>query len=613
MSLNLKEETMLPCTKPYQLTLNDCLACSSCVSASEKSILEKKINIKLLENEFIYIIAPHSKINILNTINIAYQHSLSYETFENFLALFIFEKYKSLIIDVSHVYPLLYKKTFEAIKNNKMVITSSCPATVAYVERRSQHLVDNLLKLKSPHQILGKLIEIKRKIAIVPCFDKKLENDNYFEHIIGTNEFLNFLIENNFSDFLKSQKHSKNNVSSFENETKILNKCDVVDKFNEKNINCNYNLSSNIDKTLLSKNSQIDNSTVIQNDIPNLRNDFKNKNFDKYSENLVKNYDSKLFDKMFDINKKKFILNMNEDFKNGSIGIISKQENKSKSLEIGIEKNNLEVDKNENKYILEKQNGYLDEGFYKLCSNGDFKTKINAKNLKKRHDVENKIYNAQSYQKIELDIKKNNNNSDFVFSAPPDEHSFDDTIHTKLDVMTNIKNRKFYKNDFLRNKTNIIQILMDDNLDFELILANSLHRSAQIDEKYIEFLIYKLKPTNISTKSKNKDLTVYKIFCGEKRYKFARIFCLENVINFMNMSKKTSQYDFVEVFVCSSSCINGPTQTTGHLDIDVNLVTEIENKDFDKDFEHEQIDTETLFERNFNSLKHKTKKYNVEW
>lgn len=69
----------------------------------------------------------------------------------------------------------------------KPILTSSCPGWICYAEKTHPHILPHLSRLKSPQALMGTLLKttISRKlgispdriwhVAIMPCFDKKLE------------------------------------------------------------------------------------------------------------------------------------------------------------------------------------------------------------------------------------------------------------------------------------------------------------------------------------------------------------------------------------------------------------------------------------------------------
>ena len=69
----------------------------------------------------------------------------------------------------------------------KPVLTSACPGWICYAEKKDQHILPHLSKLKSPQALTGTLVKsiLAKKfgvpperiwhMAVMPCFDKKLE------------------------------------------------------------------------------------------------------------------------------------------------------------------------------------------------------------------------------------------------------------------------------------------------------------------------------------------------------------------------------------------------------------------------------------------------------
>ncbi|KAM0676518.1 hypothetical protein COBT_004259, partial [Conglomerata obtusa] len=95
----------------------------------------------------------------------------------------------------------------------EMVITSSCPGTVAYIERKAEHLINNLAKIKSPQQLGIEWINEQFEI-----------NTFYFEdNHIDNNESSNVL-----------RRHLKKDVIN-ENYIKDTNICENILRKNTSN------------------------------------------------------------------------------------------------------------------------------------------------------------------------------------------------------------------------------------------------------------------------------------------------------------------------------------------------------------------------------------------
>ncbi|KAI9773198.1 MAG: Cytosolic Fe-S cluster assembly factor nar1 [Geoglossum umbratile] len=73
------------------------------------------------------------------------------------------------------------------IRPRKPILTSSCPGWICYAEKTHPHILPHLSRLKSPQALLGTLLKTSLSsslrispekiwhVAVMPCFDKKLE------------------------------------------------------------------------------------------------------------------------------------------------------------------------------------------------------------------------------------------------------------------------------------------------------------------------------------------------------------------------------------------------------------------------------------------------------
>lgn len=177
MSLNIKYTETKPCTKPYELTLNDCLACSSCLTQSESNSLLSFDFTNIKDYEKISI-TPHAKINLSNKFNIPY------DLFEDFLQVFFDHR----IIDTSHYYKYIYSDA-------ENIITSECPGVVKYIQRLGHHLIDNLMKIKSTQQIIDTKFNC---LHVVTCLDKRLEESGKY---VTTREMYKYMLDEGFVNY----------------------------------------------------------------------------------------------------------------------------------------------------------------------------------------------------------------------------------------------------------------------------------------------------------------------------------------------------------------------------------------------------------------------------
>jgi len=186
-----------PDTKSAKITLNDCLACSGCVTTAEtlliqaqsvdeflkNSILENKISICCISPQSILSIAYYFKMNEYDTFdkicsilqNIGIKFVLNFNTIIKYCLEKAYEEFceKILILD-------------EKKAKQNFLITSECPGWICYAEKKiGDWIIPYLSNIKSPQQVMGNFLKNafskifpEKEIyisCIMPCFDKKLE------------------------------------------------------------------------------------------------------------------------------------------------------------------------------------------------------------------------------------------------------------------------------------------------------------------------------------------------------------------------------------------------------------------------------------------------------
>jgi iron only hydrogenase large subunit-like protein len=178
---------------PASITLNDCLACSGCITSAESVLitqqnLDEVINI-LQHPEgrtIVFSISPQTKASIA----VNKQSNIVQMTGE--LSNYLKSNGVSLVLDTClgrDINLLLAAKEFVSRYKNGIlpVITSSCPGWICYAEKVHPFILDKISKVKSPQQIMGtivkqyvsKLLNIDSNeiyhVTVMPCYDKKLE------------------------------------------------------------------------------------------------------------------------------------------------------------------------------------------------------------------------------------------------------------------------------------------------------------------------------------------------------------------------------------------------------------------------------------------------------
>lgn len=180
--------------KTASISLNDCLACSGCVTTAESLLIEQHSTQELLlqlsqNKDFIplFSISPQSRVSL------AYHLKISELEVIKLLRTKLSLKWgvcpvldMSLGLDLAVI--LSCKEFQKAFIKGTPVICSECPGWVCYAEKvAGQGAIPLMSKIKSPQQIIGRFIKElywKRRgknmgslfhVAVMPCYDKKLE------------------------------------------------------------------------------------------------------------------------------------------------------------------------------------------------------------------------------------------------------------------------------------------------------------------------------------------------------------------------------------------------------------------------------------------------------
>ncbi|KAM3071330.1 Cytosolic Fe-S cluster assembly factor nar1 [Clarireedia jacksonii] len=213
---------------PAQISLTDCLACSGCVTSAEAVLVSLQSHAEVLheldsapglrlrvnatsggisvdgveQGGKIYVasVSPQSRASIAATFGVTereagymIEHLLSgpkgiknravYRNAFQWVVDTNVAREACLVLGAEEVMASL--DGVEAPK--KPILTSSCPGWICYAEKTHPHILPHLSRMKSPQALTGTLVKttLSRKlgispdrifhVAIMPCFDKKLE------------------------------------------------------------------------------------------------------------------------------------------------------------------------------------------------------------------------------------------------------------------------------------------------------------------------------------------------------------------------------------------------------------------------------------------------------
>ncbi|QLG72320.1 hypothetical protein HG535_0D00270 [Zygotorulaspora mrakii] len=217
------------------ITLQDCLACAGCITSSEEILLSRQSysvfmdSWQTLAGEMVLAvsISPQGRLSLANYFQMGLDQ----------LDLCLLNFFKSYFgckyfvgtqmgrnITISRTNQVLQERKTSGESAAKPMLSAVCPGFVLYAEKTKPELVPYLLNIKSPQQITGSLLkdsvpqdEKVYHLAIMPCFDKKLEasrpdGEQEVDCVITPKELVTMLQELNV-DFAAFQTADTNIVN----------------------------------------------------------------------------------------------------------------------------------------------------------------------------------------------------------------------------------------------------------------------------------------------------------------------------------------------------------------------------------------------------------------
>ncbi|SCU81619.1 LAME_0B07932g1_1 [Lachancea meyersii CBS 8951] len=196
------------------ISLQDCLACSGCITSSEEILLSRQSHTVFLEAwkalpedaNLAVSIPPQSRLSL------AKYYNMTLEDFDivflNFMRKYFGARY---VVGTQLGRSVTIKQTNDELCRRKAAeqtatptLCAVCPGFVLYAEKSKPELVPYLLDVKSPQQITGSLLKKAAPniyhLTVMPCFDKKLEasrkdGDGEVDCVITPREFVTMLEE----------------------------------------------------------------------------------------------------------------------------------------------------------------------------------------------------------------------------------------------------------------------------------------------------------------------------------------------------------------------------------------------------------------------------------
>ncbi|KAK3716382.1 Cytosolic Fe-S cluster assembly factor nar1 [Vermiconidia calcicola] len=215
---------------PAQISLTDCLACSGCVTSAEAVLVSLQSHSEVLDTLdrhaelrlpvqdcvraangmdgidedgriFVASVSPQSRASLAATYNVSEQQA------GHMIAQLLSGPYGlrsggthgsgfTWVVDTNVMREACLVAAAEEVQQalnaptegqKKLILTSACPGWICYAEKTHPHILPHLSKLKSPQALTGTLLKsiLAKKfgvppekvwhMAVMPCFDKKLE------------------------------------------------------------------------------------------------------------------------------------------------------------------------------------------------------------------------------------------------------------------------------------------------------------------------------------------------------------------------------------------------------------------------------------------------------
>lgn len=188
--------------KKAEITLNDCLACSGCITSAESVLIaqqsQEELYKVLSENQsvsddqkkiIVISVALQSFASIAAKFHMEINECFTKLTtfFKNLGCHYVFDTNTARNISLLEMQAEFVER-YQSSKDCLPMLSSSCPGWVCYAEKtHGQFVLPYISNTKSPQQIMGTIVKHQfskklRKspnqmyhVTIMPCYDKKLE------------------------------------------------------------------------------------------------------------------------------------------------------------------------------------------------------------------------------------------------------------------------------------------------------------------------------------------------------------------------------------------------------------------------------------------------------
>lgn len=187
-----------------KITLNDCLACSGCITSAESVLITQQ------SHEELFKVLRHNKANETEqkivVVSVSPQSRASLAAHFDLSSSEAGKRLTSFFknIGVHHVFDTGFSRTFSLLESQREfverfqrkeqdkkalpMLTSACPGWICYAEKtHGDYILPYISTTRSPQQMMGSLVkgyfaeqqglspQQIYHVAVMPCFDKKLE------------------------------------------------------------------------------------------------------------------------------------------------------------------------------------------------------------------------------------------------------------------------------------------------------------------------------------------------------------------------------------------------------------------------------------------------------
>ena len=193
--------------KPAQISLTDCLACSGCVTSAEAVLVSLQSHAEVLNTLdtegklFVASVSPQVRASIAATYGVTEEEAghMICQLLGGSQGLAKGGKYGNCfqwVVDTNAMREVSLVLGSEEILQSsasandafkRPILSSACPGWICYAEKTHPHVLPHLSRLKSPQALTGTLLKTVLSkslnlhpdqiwhVAVMPCFDKKLE------------------------------------------------------------------------------------------------------------------------------------------------------------------------------------------------------------------------------------------------------------------------------------------------------------------------------------------------------------------------------------------------------------------------------------------------------